>query len=100
MFGSTVGDILEENYAGGGEVANGMRRTNIQRPLRQIIPAAAARWRPRYKTGDSECGTLVSFADDSSKSVSDLNIDELKRSMEEQYAASASFLTSSMLQVN
>ena len=56
--------------------------------------------RPMYKTGDSECGALVCFADDSSESVSDLNIDELKISMELQYAASASFLTSSMLQVN
>ena len=94
------GDMLEENHDGGGEVANGVRRTNVQRPLHQTIPAVAARWRPRYKTEDSQCGTLVSFADASSKSVSDLNIDELKRSMEEQYAASASFLTSSMLQVN
>ena len=62
--------------------------------------AAEALRRPLYKTGDSECGTLVCFADDSSESVSDRNMDELKRSMEEQYAASASFLTSSLLQVN
>ena len=62
--------------------------------------AAQALRRPLYKTGDSECGMLVCFTDNSSESVSDRDMDELKRSMEEQYAASASFLTSSLLQVN
>ena len=71
-------------------------------PVQQAETAVAAEAlrRPLYKTGDSECGTLVCFADDSSESVSDRNMEELKRSMEEQYAASASFLTSSRLQVN
>ena len=68
-----------------GEAGGGDRT-----PLRQ----------PPYRTGDSECGALVCFADDSSESVSDQNIEELKNSMEMQYAASSSFLTSSMLQVN
>ena len=75
------------NNGGGGGEAIGGGRTIVQR-------------RPRYKTGDSECGSFVCFADDGSESVSDQNIEELKISMEQQYAAAASFLTSSMLQVN
>ena len=71
---------------GGGEAIGG-GRTTVQR-------------RPRYKTGDSECGSFVCFADDGSESVSDRNLEELEISMEQQYAAAASFLTSSMLQVN
>ena len=35
-----------------------------------------------FRTGDSECGALVCFADDSSESVSDQNIEELKNSFE------------------
>ena len=50
--------------------------------------------------GDSDCGSVVCYADDSSESVSDSNLEELKVSMETQYNATASFLTSSRLQVN
>ena len=57
-------------------------------------------WKPNYKLQDSECGSVVCYADDSSESVSDNNIRELKTSMELQYSATASFLTSSRLQVN
>ena len=47
-------------------------------------------------------GALVCFADDSSQSVSDQNIEKLKISIELQNAASSSphLLTSSILQVN
>ena len=81
---------VETDRNGGG--------TAIQRA--GTADGAPAPRRPLYNTGDSECGALACFADDSSEYVSDLNIDELKISMELQYAASASFLTSSMLQVN
>ena len=72
--------------------------TDVQRADTAV--GAPAPRRPLFNTGDSECGALTCFADDSSEYVSDLNIDELKISMEQQYAASASFLTSSMLQAN
>ena len=69
--------------------------TPVERP--ETAATVEAPRRPVYKTGDSECGALVCFADDSSESVSDRDMDELKRSMEEQYAASASI---PLLQVN
>ena len=70
--------------------------TAVQRPE----TTAQAPRRPLYRTGDSKCGALVCFADNSSESFSDQIIEELKTSMELQYASAASFLTSSMLQVN
>ena len=60
----------------------------------------AAQWHPAFRTGDVECGTLVNYADDSSSSTSDLDVEELGTSMKLQYSAVASFLTSSLLQVN
>ena len=57
-------------------------------------------WKPNYRIEDNECGTVVCYADDSSESVADTNIEELKTSMELQYSSTASFLTSSLLQVN
>ena len=43
---------------------------------------------------------LFFYADDGSASVSDFDIKELKYSIEQKYASVASFLTSSLLQVN
>ena len=50
--------------------------------------------------GDSNCGSVVSYADDFSESVSDSNLEELRVSLETKYKATPSFLTSSRLQVN
>ena len=50
--------------------------------------------------GDAECGGLVNYADDSSSSTSDCDVGELGTSMKLQYSDVASFLTSSLLQVN
>ena len=74
----------ETAHAGGGE-ASGAGGTTVQRGFREAVdPALNAQGTPRYNTGDSECGSLVCFADDGSESVSDLNLDELKISMEQQ----------------
>ena len=61
---------------------------------------AAAQWHPYFRMGDMECGALVNYADDSSSSNSDCDVTELAISMKLQYDAVASFLTSSLLQVN
>ena len=53
-----------------------------------------------YRLGDSECGSLACYADDSSGSVTDTNIEELKVSMSHQYESLYNFLSSSLLQVN
>ena len=50
--------------------------------------------------GDTECGSLANYADDSSASASDHDVTELATTMKHQYNAVASFLTSSRLQVN
>ena len=71
-------------------------------PVQRAETAEAAQvpQRPLYKTGNSKCGALVCFADNSSECVSDHNINKLKISMEQHYAYAAYFLTFSMLQVN
>jgi hypothetical protein len=60
----------------------------------------AVQWHPAFRVGDSECGALVNYADDSSSTSSDFELAELATSMKMQYSAVASFLTSSKLQVN
>ena len=55
---------------------------------------------PKYRLGDSECGSLACYADDSSGSVTDPDIEELKVSMSHQYESLYNFLSSSLLQVN
>ena len=50
--------------------------------------------------GDSECGALANYADDSSASASDCDVTELANTIKHKYNAVASFLTSSCLQVN
>ena len=95
VHGQNCAGQEQTDETGGGGGGGG---TPVQRAATAV--ATEAPRRPLYKTGDSECGALVCFAEDSSESVSDRDLDELKRSMEEQYAASASFLTSSLLQVN
>jgi hypothetical protein len=79
-------------------VVHGENCSDEEPPENLIEPPAP--WRPSYKMGDSDCGSIVCYADDSSESVSDSNLEELKVSMETQYNATASFLTSSRLQVN
>ena len=60
----------------------------------------APHWYPTFRMGDVECGMLVSYADDSSSSSADCDVTELATTMKLQYRAVASFLTSSLLQVN
>jgi hypothetical protein len=57
-------------------------------------------WHPDFRMGDSECGALANYADDSSASASDRDVTELATSMRLQFNTIASFLTSSRLQVN
>ena len=57
-------------------------------------------WRPYYRTGDTECGAIVCYADDSSSSISDSSMEELATSMKLQYSSIFSFLTASLLKVN
>ena len=61
---------------------------------------AAPHWYPAFRMGDVECGMLVNYADDSSSSSADCDVTELATTMKLQYRAVASFLTSSLLQVN
>ena len=66
----------------------------------QLAALAEQPWRPHYRTGDEECGALVCYADDSSSSNSDSNLEELATSMKLQYSSISSFLTASLLKVN
>ena len=93
MHAWNCSDLERTDETGGGGGGTAVQQA-------ETAEGAAVPQRPAYRTGDSECGALVCFAYDSSESVSDHNIDELKISMEQQYASVAGFLTSSVLQVN